>query len=161
MRRGAFDVSKRSSTNGMLLLKRIFDKALKTSRKGAIIIKKIINWVFILCGFLSLGLGIIGIVLPVLPTTPLFLLAAFFFVKGSDKFDRWFKGTKLYKRYLEDFVRERAMPLKQKWTILLTADVMIAFPFFLIDSIIVKILLILVVAYKYYYFMRKIKTIEK
>lgn len=82
-------------------------------------------------------------------------------MKGSDKFDRWFKGTKLYKKYLEDFVRERAMPLKQKWTILLTADVMIAFPFFLIDSIIVKILLILVVAYKYYYFMTKIKTITQ
>ena len=80
-------------------------------------------------------------------------------MKGSDKFDRWFRETKLYKKYLEDFVKEKAMPLKQKWTILLTADAMIAFPFFLIDSIIVKILLILVVAYKYYYFMRKIKTI--
>src|SRR3954454_12865397 len=122
------------------------------------IIKTIIKWVYILLGFLFLGLGIIGIILPILPTTPLFLLAAFFFVKGSDKFDRWFKGTKLYKKYLEDFVRERAMPLKQKWTILLTADAMIAFPFFLIDSLLVKILLILVVAYKYYYFIYKIKT---
>ncbi|WP_338473147.1 YbaN family protein [Niallia sp. XMNu-256] len=113
-----------------------------------------------LLGFLCVGLGIIGIVLPILPTTPLFLLATFFFVKGSDKFDRWFKGTKLYKKYLEDFVRERAMTRKQKWTILLTADAMIAIPFFILDSNLVKILLILVVAYKYYYFMTKIKTIE-
>jgi uncharacterized protein len=95
-----------------------------------------------------------------LPTTPLFLLAAFFFVKGSDKFDRWFKGTKLYKKYLEDFVREKAMPLKQKWTILLTADAMIAIPLFLVDILIVKIFLILVIAYKYYYFFTKIKTIK-
>ncbi|MCQ6277003.1 YbaN family protein [Bacillus sp. V3B] len=123
--------------------------------------KTIVKWVYILLGFLFIGLGIIGIILPILPTTPLFLLAAFFFVKGSDKFDRWFRGTKLYKKYLEDFVRERAMPLKQKWTILLTADAMIAIPFFLIDSVLVKILLILVVAYKYYYFMNKIKTIKE
>jgi uncharacterized membrane protein YbaN (DUF454 family) len=95
-----------------------------------------------------------------LPTTPLFLLAAFFFVKGSEKFDTWFKGTKLYKKYLEDFVRERAMPLKQKWTILLTADAMIAIPFFMLDSIFVKVMLLLVVAYKYYYFFNKIKTIK-
>lgn len=52
------------------------------------------------------------------------------------------------------------MTRKQKWTILLTADAMIAIPFFILDSNLVKILLILVVAYKYYYFMTKIKTIE-
>jgi len=102
----------------------------------------------------------VGIVLPILPTTPLFLLAAFCFVKGSEKFDRWFKGTNLYKKYLEDFVREKAMTKKQKWSILLTADAMIAIPFFLIDSFIVKFCLILVIVFKYYYFMYKIKTIE-
>lgn len=123
------------------------------------VIKKIISLVYILLGFLFVGLGIVGIILPLLPTTPLFLLAAFFFVKGSDRFDRWFKGTKLYKKYLEDFVRDRSMSKKQKWTILLTADAMIAIPFFILDSLMVKIILILVVAYKYYYFMYKIKTI--
>ena len=129
--------------------------------KEIIVIKTIVKWLFILCGFLSLGLGIIGIVLPVLPTTPLFLLAAFCFVKGSEKFDVWFKGTKLYKKYLEDFVKERSMTLKQKLTILLFADAMIAIPFFILDSILIKILLIIVVLYKYYYFTYKIKTIKK
>ena len=129
-------------------------------KRRLLFIKTIVNWVFILCGFLSLGLGIIGIVLPVLPTTPLFLLAAFCFVKGSKKFDVWFRGTKLYKKYLEDFVRERAMTRKHKLSILLFADVMIAIPFFILDSILVKIILIIVVLYKYYYFMYKIKTIN-
>jgi uncharacterized membrane protein YbaN (DUF454 family) len=138
------------------------DQARKALReKEIIIIKTIVNWLFILGGFLSLGLGIIGIVLPVLQTTPLFLLAAFCFVKGSEKFDVWFKGTKLYKKYLEDFVKERSMTLKQKLTILLFADAMIAIPFFILDSILVKILLIIVVLYKYYYFTYKIKTIKK
>src|SRR3954454_10813282 len=129
-------------------------------RRERIIIKTVRNWFLILVGLLCVGLGIVGIILPILPTTPLFLLAAFCFVKGSPKFDIWFKGTKLYKKYLEDFVREKAMPLKQKWTILLTADVMIAFPLFLIDIWLVKIFLILVIAYKYYYFFTKIKTLK-
>ncbi|WP_223882002.1 YbaN family protein [Niallia endozanthoxylica] len=113
-----------------------------------------------LAGFLSLGLGIIGIVLPLIPTTPLFLLAAFCFVKGSKKFDRWFKGTDMYKKYLEDFVRDKSMTRKQKWSISLFADVMIAIAFFLTDKIFVRIILLLVVAYKYYYFIYKIKTVN-
>jgi uncharacterized membrane protein YbaN (DUF454 family) len=56
-------------------------------------------------------------------------------------------------------VRERAMSRKQKWTILLTADAMIAIPFILMDSLMVRVFLLLVVSYKYYYFMYKIKTI--
>lgn len=65
----------------------------------------------------------------------------------------------MYKKYLEDFVRERAMTRKQKWSILLLADAMIAIPFIIIDSLWVRVLLLLVVSYKYYYFMYKIKTI--
>jgi uncharacterized membrane protein YbaN (DUF454 family) len=122
-------------------------------------IKLIINGLFIFAGFVSLGFGILGIILPILPTTPLLLLAAFCFVKGSDKFDRWFRGTNLYKKYLEDFVKERAMTRKQKISLLLFADIMIAIPFFLTDSIMVKMILLLIVIYKYYYFMTKIKTI--
>ncbi|WP_268876013.1 YbaN family protein [Neobacillus soli] len=111
-------------------------------------------------GFLALGIGILGIILPVVPTTPLLLLASFCFVKGSKRFERWFKGTKIYKRHLESFVNERAMTLNQKLAILLFADVMISIPFFLIDSLIVRIMLLLVISYKYYYFFNKIKTVQ-
>lgn len=101
----------------------------------------------------------LGIILPLLPTTPLLLLASFCFVKGSERFERWFKGTSIYKRHLESFIRERAMTLKQKWTILLFADVMIAITFFMVDISLVRVVLLLIVAYKYYYFFTKIKTV--
>ena len=120
---------------------------------------KIVKFLYIIIGFIALGLGVLGLILPVLPTTPLLLLASYCFVKGSKKFEHWFKGTKLYKRHLETFVKERSMTLKQKLTILLFADVMIAIPFFILDSFIIKVMLVLIVIYKYYYFINKIKTV--
>jgi uncharacterized protein len=122
---------------------------------------RIVKLLYIITGFIALGLGVLGLILPVLPTTPLLLLASYCFVKGSEHFEIWFKGTTLYKRHLETFVRERSMTLKQKLTILLFADVMIAIPFFILDSFIIRVMLVLIVIYKYYYFINKIKTVRK
>lgn len=124
-------------------------------------IKKIINVLFIIFGFISLGFGIIGIFLPVLPTTPLLLLASFFFVKGSKRFDEWFRSTNIYKKHLESFVRERSMTRKQKLSLLLFADTMILIAFFIVDKLLVRVILILVILYKWYYFTFKIKTIRE
>ena len=66
------------------------------------------NFRFYICGY-----WVIGVILPVLPTTPL-LLASFFFTKGSERFNAWFMSTKLYKNYIEDFVINRSMTLKTK-----------------------------------------------
>ena len=52
---------------------------------------------YILIGCISLGLGIIGVILPILPTVPFVLLAAFCFAKSSERLDDLFKNTKLYK----------------------------------------------------------------
>ena len=58
------------------------------------IMKKIL---YIMIGCISLGLGIIGVILPILPTIPFVLLAAFCFAKSSERLDGWFKNTKLYR----------------------------------------------------------------
>ncbi|MDO5792807.1 MAG: YbaN family protein [Turicibacter sp.] len=121
--------------------------------------KKITKMLLVLCGLICVGLGGLGVILPILPTTPFLLLASVCFVKGSDRFDRWFKSTKLYKKHLENFVQNRQMTLKQKWTILLTADVMLCFPFFLVDNLHMRIFLVLLVIAKFYYFMFRIETV--
>ena len=56
--------------------------------------KKII---YIFIGCISLGLGIIGVILPILPTVPFVLLAAFCFARSSERLDGWFKNTKLHR----------------------------------------------------------------
>ena len=121
---------------------------------------KVKKGLLVTIGLLSMGLGLIGVILPVLPTTPFLLLASVCFVKGSDRFDRWFKGTKLYQKHLETFVESKKMTLKQKWTILLFADFMLMFPFILIDSLHMRLILILLILCKFYYFFVKIETIK-
>lgn len=130
-------------------------------QEGWSLIKRIINLLFIIVGFISLGFGVIGIFLPVLPTTPLLLLASFCFVKGSKRFDEWFRSTNIYKKHLESFVIERSMTLKQKLLILLFADTMILMAFFIVDKLWVRVVLILVILYKWYYFTFRIKTIRE
>ncbi|MBU5316179.1 YbaN family protein [Clostridium bornimense] len=120
-------------------------------------IKKVL---YVTVGFIAFALGAIGVVLPVLPTTPFLLLASVCFAKGSDRFNNWFVSTKIYKKHLESFVQERAMTLKQKIVILAFADTMIAIPFIMVDNLMMRITLILVVSFKLYYFIFKIRTIN-
>ena len=58
------------------------------------IMKKIL---YIFIGCISLELGIIGVILPILPTVPFVLLAAFCFARSSERLDGWFKNAKLYR----------------------------------------------------------------
>lgn len=120
-------------------------------------IKKII---FVIVGFISLLLGIMGTVLPILPTVPFLLLASYCFARGSNKFEVWFKSSKIYKKYLEDFILNKSMTLKQKIYISTFADIMIAFPLVILNNLYIKLFLIIVIIFKYYYFIFKIKTIK-
>jgi uncharacterized protein len=128
--------------------------------KNVKIIIHIKKSIYIFFGFIFMGIGVLGIILPLLPTTPLLLLASVCFVRGSKKFEDWFKGTNIYKKYLEGFIKNRAMTLRQKMTILLSADCMIAIPFILLENVFIKIVLLFIVGYKYYYFICKIKTVK-
>lgn len=115
---------------------------------------------FIVLGFIFLGVGAIGIVVPILPTTPFLLLASFFFAKGSKRFHDWFLSTKLYKKYLESFVKLRAMTLKGKLTILIPVSCMLIITFILVDNIYARIVLVILFISKYVYFFTQIRTVS-
>ena len=85
--------------------------------------------IFLITGCVCLGLGCIGIVLPVLPTVPFFLATVFCFSQSSQKLHDWFLGTKMYKNNLESYVKGQGMTAKTKAKILLTVTALMAFGF--------------------------------
>lgn len=119
------------------------------------------KYIYITVGLIAFVLGAIGIVLPILPTTPFLLLASFCFTRGSERFNTWFINSKVYKKHLESFVNDRAMTLKEKICLLAFADTMLAFPFFKVDNLYMRIFIIVLVSFKLYYFTFKIRTITK
>ena len=119
------------------------------------------RYIYMICGFICFGLGGLGVILPILPTCPFLLAAAYFFAKSSKKLNDWFVSTKIYKNHLDSFVKEKAMTLKTKVTILLFASIMLAFPLIFSDNIFVKILIIGLYLTKYYYFCFQIKTLPE
>ena len=81
---------------------------------------------YIILGCIGVGLGAVGAVVPMLPAFPFLMLAAFCFARSSEKLDRWFKGTKLYKDNLEDYVAGRGMTVKTKIRIMATVTALMS-----------------------------------
>lgn len=124
------------------------------------IIKSPIKLLWLMIGIVSMVLGAIGVVLPVLPTTPFLLLASFCFAKGSDRFHKWFIGTKLYKKHLESFVTSRSMTLKTKLCILLPASAMLILAMLAMSNIYGRVLIVFLIIFKYIYFFTRIETVK-
>ena len=86
---------------------------------------------FVVLGSICLGLGCVGIALPILPTVPFFLATVFFYANSSQKLHDWFVGTNMYKKHLESFVKKKGMLMKTKLTIVCSVTVMMGIGFFL------------------------------
>lgn len=118
----------------------------------------ILKYIFIVLGIVFVAIGTLGIVLPILPTTPFLLAASICFAKGSNKFNNWFKSTKIYKNNLESFKKNRIMTLKTKLCILIPVTILLIAAFFMMNNIYGRIMIIILITIKYYYFIVKIKT---
>ena len=81
-------------------------------------------------GCLGLALGAVGTVLPILPTVPFLMAAAFCFAKSSECLNHWFKGTKLYKNNLESFAQGQGMTWKTKIRTMVMVTVLMMIGFF-------------------------------
>lgn len=93
------------------------------------------NGLWAAAGLFFFALGMVGVVLPILPTTPFILVAAFCFARGSQRLNAWFKGTKVYKQVLEGYVSKRSMTLKAKLSILVPVTVLLAIGFALMGRV--------------------------
>jgi uncharacterized membrane protein YbaN (DUF454 family) len=94
-------------------------------------------------GTLSTGLGIIGIFVPILPTTPFLLLAAACYMRSSERFYQWLINNRIFGAYVRNYIEGRGMPVRIKiFTILLlwlAIGLSIAFG---VQNIVIRIVLI-------------------
>ena len=111
-----------------------------------------------LIGTVFLVIGGIGVVLPVLPTTPFLLLAGYFYSKSSEKVQTWFHQTKVYQRHLKTFVEDKSMKLSRKIMMTVFASSMLIMGWFLTDHIVVRIVLVCSLLFLHYYFWFRIRT---
>ena len=122
---------------------------------------KIKKAIYIAVGCIGVGLGAVGAVLPLLPTFPFLLLAAFCFARSSEKLHNWFIGTKLYKDNLESYVAGKGMTRKTKIRIMVTVTLLMSIGFVMMHAVPVgRIVLGCVWVFHVLYFVFGVKTLQ-
>lgn len=115
----------------------------------------------VVVGCISLALGAIGAVLPILPTVPFLMLSAFCFAKSSEKLHSWFISTNLYKKNLESFIKGEGMTVKTKVKIMSTVTILMAIGFIMMSRVPVgRGILAIVWVCHVVYFVFRVKTLK-
>ena len=109
------------------------------------LLNPILKWLLILAGSIFVGLGIIGIFIPILPTTPFLLLAAACFLRSSNKMYNWLLTNRVFGKYLKSYIEGNGISIKVKiGTISFLWITIISSAFFFTESIIMRLLLIFI-----------------
>jgi uncharacterized membrane protein YbaN (DUF454 family) len=101
----------------------------------------LIRILLITAGTVCVALGIIGIILPVLPTTPFLLLAAACYIRSSEKFYNWLITNKYFGKYIRNYREGRGIPLRVKITAIIFLWVAICISVYIIPFLWIKILI--------------------
>lgn len=105
----------------------------------------VVRWFFVTAGWVSLILGLIGLFLPIVPTTPFLLLTAFCFARGSERFYIWLLTNKYFGSYIRAWRNNEGVPLKVKvYALALLWYVLIMSAIFVVPLWSIRILFLLV-----------------
>ena len=116
---------------------------------------------WLVLGVLCLGLGTLGVALPILPTVPFYMATVFCFAKSSRRLHQWFLGTRLYKNNLESFVEKKAMTMKTKCSITGTVSLLMLIGLKKKKNVPVgRVILVIVWAAHMYYFFVRVRTLK-
>ncbi len=125
---------------------------------------KLRRLIFLILGFLCLGLGCVGVALPILPTVPFFLLTVFFFANSSQGLHDWFVNTRLYKKHLDSFVKKKGMTVQTKLGIIIPVTLVMGIGFFMMmraNVVVPSVILAIVWVCHMIYFVFGVRTIKK
>ncbi len=116
-----------------------------STKKEKIRTGKWIKPLLIIAGTLFVGLGVIGIFLPVLPTTPFLLLAAACYARSSRRFYCWLLNNRWFGAYIKNYRQKKGMPLKIKiLTVVLLWSTILVSVIFAVQSLAVRVILIII-----------------
>ena len=108
--------------------------------------EKLKRQLLLAAGTLSLAIGIVGIFVPILPTTPFLLLAASCYLRSSQRFYNWLIGNRFFGNYIRNYIEGRGIPLKVKLFIIILLWVTISLSIWLVANMVVTIVLLIVAA---------------
>ena len=86
----------------------------------------VVRYIFLTIGAISFVLGTVGIVIPLLPTVPFYMLTLFCLARGSERFHRMFLESSLYQKTVGAYERDKALTLRTKLSILLSVSTIMA-----------------------------------
>lgn len=119
----------------------------RNSRSNRVHRNSLIRRVLIVAGTLFVGLGIVGIFLPILPTTPFLLLAAACYARSSERFYRWLLNHPWFGKYIRTYQEGEGIPVKAKaLSISLIWLTIFSSVIFVVHPLIVRIILIVIAA---------------
>jgi len=95
-------------------------------------------------GTLSLAVGLVGIVVPLLPTTPFLLLAAACYLRSSQRFYNWLMNSPFLGNYIRNYIEGRGIPVKVKLFIIILLWATISLSIWLVANTVVTIILLIV-----------------
>ena len=109
--------------------------------------QKLVKVLLLVAGTLSLALGTIGLIFPILPTTPFLLLSAACYLPSSERMHKWLLGNRWFGEYIRNYQEGRGIPAKTKilaMTVLWSAIIYSAF--FVLDEILMAQIALLLIA---------------
>ncbi|KAA1036940.1 DUF454 domain-containing protein [Macrococcus equipercicus] len=95
--------------------------------------------ILLIIGSISAILGFIGVIMPLLPTTPFLLLAGLCFARSSERFHSWLIRTKPYQAYVEDFRKYRGYTMTRKIELLISVYIVVGFSIYMIDHFYIRL----------------------
>lgn len=104
----------------------------------------LIKLFLISAGTVSLGIGILGIILPLLPTTPFLLFSAACYARSSEKFYNWLLTNRYFGNYIKNYREKKGIPKKVKISAIIFLWITISISIFIVEYLWLKILLLII-----------------